>query len=54
MSSVRQQARGPVDDDHAWRVVDDLTRPQHIEPAELDAIEAFLIPQLTPILSGRP
>jgi hypothetical protein len=40
------------DDRQTWRVVDDLPRVDCIDPAELDAVEAFLMPQLSAILSG--
>ena len=52
MSSVRPTVRGVDDDRPAWRVVDDL-RVDCIDPAELDAIEAFLMPQLNAVLSGE-
>jgi hypothetical protein len=42
------------DDRQIWRVVDDLPRAGCIDPAELDAIEAFLMQQLNAILSGEP
>jgi hypothetical protein len=32
------------DESRAWRVVDDLARDQSVDPAELDAAEAFLMP----------
>jgi hypothetical protein len=40
------------DDSHAWRVVDDFACPHPIDPAELDAVEAFLMPFVNAILSG--
>ena len=53
MSRVRRTTRRLDDDRQAWRVVDDLPRVDCIDPAELDAVEAFLMPQLNAILSGR-
>ena len=53
MSRVRRTTRGLDDDRQAWRVVDDLPRVDCIDPAELDAVEAFLMPQLNAILSGN-
>jgi hypothetical protein len=41
------------DDRQTWRVVDDLPRVDCIDAAELDAVEAFLMPQLNAILSGN-
>jgi hypothetical protein len=35
------------------RVVDDFSRAHCNDPPELDAIEAFLMPQLNAILSGE-
>jgi hypothetical protein len=52
MSGVRRTTRGLDDDCQAWRVVDDLRRVDCIDPAELDAVEAFLMPHLNAILSG--
>jgi hypothetical protein len=53
VSKVRTRANRPEDDRQAWRVVDDLARAHCIDPAELDAVEAFLMPQLNAILSGE-
>jgi hypothetical protein len=52
MSRVRRTTRGLDDDRQTWRVVDDLPRVDCIDAAELDAVEAFLMPQLNAILSG--
>jgi hypothetical protein len=41
------------DDRHSWRVIDDLAHVHCIGAAELDALEAFLMPQLNAILSGE-
>jgi hypothetical protein len=40
------------DESHTWRVVDDFGCPHPIDPAELDAVEAFLMPVVNAILSG--
>jgi len=40
------------DESHTWRVVDDFARPHPIDPAELDAVEAFLMQVVNAILSG--
>jgi hypothetical protein len=53
MSKVRRTTKGPDDDSRNWRVIDDLSRAHAIAPAELDAVEAFLMPQLEAILSGE-
>jgi hypothetical protein len=53
MSRVRRTTRGLDDDRQTWRVVDDLPRVDCIDAAELDAVEAFLMPQLNAILSGN-
>jgi hypothetical protein len=52
MSNARRNAEG-LHDRQSWRVIDDLPRAHCIDPAELDAIEAFLMPQLNAILSGE-
>jgi hypothetical protein len=53
VSNVRTRAKRPDGDLQAWRVVDDLARAHCIEPAELDAVEAFLMAQLNAILSDK-
>jgi hypothetical protein len=49
------EARTPTtassDDSHTWRVVDDLARDHPVTPAELDAIEAFLMPLVHALLA---
>jgi hypothetical protein len=53
VSKARTRAKRPEDDCQAWRILDDLSRAHCIDPAELDAIEAFLMSQLNAILSGE-
>jgi hypothetical protein len=50
MSSVRR-ARGQDDDGPTWRVVDDLAHDHPVTPAELDALEAFLMPLVRAVLA---
>jgi hypothetical protein len=40
------------DESHTWRVIDDFACPHPIDPAELDAVEAFLMQVVNAILSG--
>jgi hypothetical protein len=51
MSEVRRQAKTSCDDGHTWRVVDDLARDCPVTPAELDAVEAFLMPLVHALLA---
>jgi hypothetical protein len=53
VSKVPTRAKRPDNDPQAWRVVDDLARAHCIAPAELDAVEAFLMAQLNSILSDK-
>ena len=41
---ARTSTRLSSDDGHSWLVIDDLARDCPVTPAELDAIEAFLMP----------
>ena len=41
---ARTSTRPSSDDGHSWRVIDDLARDCPVTPAELDAVEAFLMP----------
>jgi hypothetical protein len=41
---ARTSTRFSCDDGPVWRVVDDLAHGCPISPAELDAVEAFLMP----------
>jgi hypothetical protein len=50
--SCRKSGEDIHDEDRARRVVDDFARDQPIDPAELDAVEAFLMPVVNAILSG--
>jgi hypothetical protein len=52
VSKARRRAKRTEDDSQAWRVVDDLARAHCIDPAELDAVEAFLMSQLNAILAA--
>jgi hypothetical protein len=40
------------DDGHSWRVIDDLARDCPVTPAELDAVEAFLMPLVNALLAN--
>jgi hypothetical protein len=51
MSSVRRAGETLCDDGHAWRVVDDLAHDHPVTPAELDAVEAFLMPLVHALLA---
>jgi hypothetical protein len=51
MSEVRRLAKTSCDDGHTWRVVDDLARDCPVTPAELDAVEAFLMPLVHALLA---
>jgi hypothetical protein len=51
--------RSSSDDSHSWRVVDDLAQDRPVTPAELDAVEAFLMPLVHTLLAtdkvqGKP
>jgi hypothetical protein len=41
---ARTPTRSSSDDGHSWPVIDDLARDRPVAPAELDAVEAFLMP----------
>jgi hypothetical protein len=49
---ARTPTRPSSDDGQPWRVVDDLARDCPVTPAELDAVEAFLMQVVNAILSG--
>ena len=51
MSRVRRPAKTLCEDSHPWRVVDDLAHDRPITPAELDAVEAFLMPLVHTLLA---
>src|SRR5271166_5036959 len=51
MSSVRRPEKALCDDSHLWRVVDDLAHDCPVTPAELDAVEAFLMPLVHALLA---
>jgi hypothetical protein len=46
--------RSSSDDCQPWRVVDDLARDHPVSPAELDAVEAFLMPLVHALLEDAP
>ena len=54
MSKVRRPANSLCDDSHAWRVVDNLAHDCPVTPAELDAVEAFLMPLVHALLADAP
>ena len=43
--------RSSSDDGHSWHVVDDLARECPVTPAELDTVEAFLMPLVLALLA---
>jgi hypothetical protein len=51
---ARTPTRSSSNDSHAWRVVDDLARNHPVTPAELDAVEAFLMPLVHALLADAP
>jgi hypothetical protein len=51
MSRVQKPAQSLRDDSHTWRVVDDLAHDCPVTPAELDAVEAFLMPLVQALLA---
>jgi hypothetical protein len=50
---ARTFTRPSCDDRPVWRVVDDLAHDCPVTPAELDAIEAFLMPLVHALLADR-
>jgi hypothetical protein len=50
---ARTFTRRLCDDRPAWRVVDDLAHDCPVTPAELDAVEAFLMPLVHALLADR-
>ena len=51
MSKVRRPAETLCEDSPSWRVVDDLAHDCPVTPAELDAVEAFLMPLVHALLA---
>jgi hypothetical protein len=51
MSKVRKCANSSCDDGRIWCVVDDLAHDCPVTPAELDAVEAFLMPLVRALLA---
>jgi hypothetical protein len=51
---ARTPTRSSSDDSQPWRVVDDLARDHPVTPAELDAVEAFLMPLVHALLEDAP
>jgi hypothetical protein len=50
---ARASTRPSSEDGHSWHVVDDLARDCPVTPAELDAVEAFLMPLVRILLADR-
>jgi hypothetical protein len=50
---ARASTRPSSEDGHSWHVVDDLARDCPVTPAELDAVEAFLMPLVHALFSDR-
>jgi hypothetical protein len=51
---ARTPTRSSSDDSQPWHVVDDLARDCPVTPAELDAVEAFLMPLVHALLADAP
>jgi hypothetical protein len=51
---ARTSTRLSCDDGPVWRVVDDLVRDNPITLAELDAVEAFLMPLVHALFVDTP
>jgi hypothetical protein len=51
---ARTPTRSSSNDSHTWRVVDDIARDHPVTPAELDAVEAFLMPLVHALLADAP
>jgi hypothetical protein len=51
---ARASTRPSSEDGHSWHVVDDLARDCSVTPAELDAVEAFLMPLVHALLADAP
>jgi hypothetical protein len=51
---ARTPIRFSLDDGEPWRVVDDLAHDCPVTPAELDAVEAFLMPLVHALLADAP
>jgi hypothetical protein len=51
---ARTPTRSSSDDSHTWRVIDDLAHDYPVTPAELDAVEAFLMPLVHALLADAP
>jgi hypothetical protein len=49
--SCRKSGEEIHDKSHTWRVIDDFSCPHPIDPAELDAVEAFLMPLVNALLA---
>jgi hypothetical protein len=48
---ARASPRPSSEDGHSWHVVDALARDCPVTPAELDAVEAFLMPLVHALLA---
>jgi hypothetical protein len=51
---ARTSTRSSSGDGQPWLVVDDLARDHPVTPAELDAVEAFLMPLVHALLADAP
>ena len=51
---ARTSTRASSDDGQPWHVVDDLAHDCPVTPAELDAVEAFLMPLVHALLADAP
>ena len=51
-NSCRTSGEDIYDESHAWRVIDDLAHDHPISVAELDAVEAFLMPLVHTLLAA--
>ena len=49
---AQASTRPSCGDGRSWRVVDDLARDYPVIPAELDAVEAFLMPLVHALLAN--
>jgi hypothetical protein len=50
---ARTPTRSSLNGGHTWRVVADLARDCPVTPAELDAVEAFLMPLVHALFADR-
>jgi hypothetical protein len=50
---ARASTRPSSEDGHSWLVIDDLARDYPVTPAELDAVEAFLMSLVHALFADR-